>query len=182
MQTALLTILVMALTGGCAWFYWQIQQAEARMKAQEATIREQSLLVGELADQISMASQYLYEAMDQNLAEMESRRRKLVQSAPPAESKAAQIDAGSSSDVAGAVPATDEAGAPTDLPAPPATESAAATAGEQGQPERGYHPHFQALTLSAQGIEPVEIARRTGLGVEELRLLMRFQEELSLDG
>lgn len=181
MQTALLTILVIALTGGCAWFYWQIQQAEARIKVQEATIREQSLLVGELADQISMASQYLYEAMDQNLAEMESRRRDLARSVTPAASRATQIDdASPSSEVAGAVPAACEAEAPTDLQ--PAAGSAAATAGELGQTERGYHPHFQALALSSQGIEPVEIARRTGLGVEELRLLMRFREELSLDG
>ncbi|MEI2422665.1 hypothetical protein V6O07_20475, partial [Arthrospira platensis SPKY2] len=51
----------------------------------------------------------------------------------------------------------------------------------EGQSTAGvYHPHFHALELAAQGADMIEIARQTGLGTEELRLLLRFREALSV--
>lgn len=42
--------------------------------------------------------------------------------------------------------------------------------------EAAYSPHLHALRLAMGGSDPVEIARQTGIGLEELRLLLRFQE------
>lgn len=169
MDTLLLTLFALAATGLCGWFYWQIQQAEQRLQQQESQIREQAVLVGELADEISMASQYLYEAMDRCLVEIESHAvraeaaQPLMHEAPPS----LPMHEGTIPS-----PAEETNGGPDDDTHTSGLEYA----------ESSYHPHFQALEMALQGLDPVEIARRTGLGVEELRLLLRFQEELSVAG
>jgi hypothetical protein len=177
----LLTILVLAATGGCVWFYWQVQQAEARIKMQEAQIREQSLLVGELADQLSMASQYLYEAMDQSLLELEKRiqvQTTNVSIFDDRSDRPAVVGAPfSATDAERTASPADELYSQLPL----GTETASYSS-ELEETECAYHPHFQALSMTTQGVDPVEIARRTGLGVEELHLLMRFQDELSPGG
>lgn len=169
MTTFIFTCLALVAATFCGWFYWQIQRMEERLKQREAQVNAQATLVGELADEISMASDYLYEAMDRCLARMESLRPVVERSEEQTMHHQEQ-------------PVTNSA--PTIEPEPDMEEQEWWTEEmeiEHRRPvEPTYHPHFQALEMANQGMEPMDIARHTGLGVEELRLLLRFQEELSL--
>jgi hypothetical protein len=157
-----LVLVALAAAFFCAWSAWQIQQSEARIKAQEASIREKAILVGELADEISLASSYLYEAMDRHLLEIEKLRQEWLESREA--TVASVVDEPDADNAYGWV-----------FPA----EEAVRSPGVSVEATTAYDPHFQALSLAAQGADLVEIARHTDLGVEELRLL-RFQQELSM--
>lgn len=176
MYEPLLVLIALVAAFFCAWSFWQMQQSEARIKAQEATIREKAILVGELADELSMASSYLYEAMDRHLVEMEKQRQEWLEAratiarvkeatVTPAPTEIPMTDAPNVDNTYGWLFAEDEAVSSPNPPVEPATT---------------YNPHFHALALAAQGEDLVEIARDTDLGVEELRLLLRFQQELSV--
>lgn len=63
----------------------------------------------------------------------------------------------------------------------PAEKTEPTAAAEDAAPEAlpetaAYSPHLHALRLAMGGCDPIEIARQTGIGLEELRLLLRFQE------
>lgn len=188
MTEILLMLLAFLATAICVGLYWQVQKSESRIAQQAATVREQALVVGELADEISMASTYLYEAMDRFLVDIEAQVesvRDLSTAVAEAAASAAMLPAVDPSAVTQPEPTTEEdpawweitelhdvaLEAPT--PEPPTVPTPAAVT---------YPPHFQALTLAAEGKDLVEIARQTGLGVEELRLLLHFQDELSIAG
>ncbi len=196
-----LTISVIAAVG-TAWMYWQVQRTEQRLQEVEARLHEKMELVNELADELVMASRYLYDAMDRCVARIDGLdARLLALRAPEASSEeadGAQDDA-PQEEISTAPQATTEEEAPEDSPQeapvlePSATWSAApddepapstASPGEEAPPAPDAHPvpeppplsvHARALAYAAQGDDLVEIARRTGLGVEELRLLLRFQ-------
>lgn len=180
MYEPLLVLVALAAAFFCAWSSWQLQQSEARIKVQEAEIREKAILVGELADEISMASSYLYEAMDRHLVEIEKQRQELLEikasavatpgevvNTAPTPAEIPMVDEPAVDESYGWFFAEDEAVSSPD----PVAESAVT-----------YDPHFQALALAAQGMDLVEIARHTNLGVEELRLFLRFQQELTVAG
>ncbi len=172
MSTFLLTLLALIAAALCGWFYWQIQQSEARMKQREEQVRAQAVLVGELADEISMASQYLYEAMDRCLAQVES-----IPPTTVAQSKPAVLQ--ERENLPRRAPAKSQR-EPDPLPGVEERDWWNEEAIQIRPVEPTYHPHFQALEMATQGIDTTDIARHTGLGVEELRLLLRFQEELSV--
>lgn len=177
----LLTLLAFVATAICVGLYWQVQKNEARVARQAAEVREQALVVGELADEISMASTYLYEAMDRFLGDVETQLQAARELTPPI-----------------VHPPIGEKAVSATEPEPIATEEEPAwwelleedetpelTVTPEPKPESTpapYHPHFQALALAAEGKDLVEIARQTDLGVEELRLLLHFQDELSISG
>ncbi len=197
-----LTISMIAAVG-TAWMYWQVQRTEQRLQEVEARLHEKMELVNELADELVMASRYLYDAMDRCVARidgldagMQALRAAETLSAkadpaaidaapaePPASPQAASEEEVSedsrqeapASELPGTGPAADEPYEPAPVTAPPEADTS---------PDPELHPvpeppplsvHARALAYAAQGDDLVEIARRTGLGVEELRLLLRFQ-------
>jgi hypothetical protein len=182
----LLTLLAFVATAICVGLYWQVQKSEARVARQAAEVREQALVVGELADEISMASTYLYEAMDRFLGDVETQLQAARELTPPVPSPSSVRTS------------VEEKAAATPEPTPMVAEEEPAwwelleedeapdiTVVPEPKPEATpvpYHPHYQALALAAEGKDLVEIARQTGLGVEELRLLLHFQDELSVSG
>jgi hypothetical protein len=182
----LLTLLAFVATAICVGLYWQVQKNEARVARQAAEVREQALVVGELADEISMASTYLYEAMDRFLGDVETQlqaARELtpVTSAPPGLRTSVEEKAVSAPEPTPIV-AEEE---PAWWELLEEDETPELTVAPESKPESTpapYHPHFQALALAAEGKDLVEIARQTDLGVEELRLLLHFQDELSISG
>ena len=180
MDNLLLIAVVTTAAVAAGWFYWQTQKAEQRMTEVAAQLADQATLVGETVDEIFAASQHLYHEMDRWQARVDS---ELVQATPatfltrhtqeadePATDSEAPISptctvlpAAITAPSAGVLPAHDQAGgAEVDAP-----------------PESDYSPHLQALRMAMEGVDPVEIARYTGIGTEELRLLLRFQEAVN---
>lgn len=188
----LLMLLAFVATAICVGLYWQVQKSEARVAQQAAEVREQAMVVGELADEITVASTYLYEAMDRFLVDVEAQiqaARELTPVAPAPTETASESDnnAGVEDDSpADAIALEDDPAwwevidldeTPNNMLMPhPEAEAEAEVA------PAPYHPHFHALALAAEGQDLVEIARQTGVGVEELRLLLHFQDELSVSG
>lgn len=182
----LLTLLAFVATAICVGLYWQVQKNEARVARQAAEVREQALVVGELADEISMASTYLYEAMDRFLGDVETQLQAVRELTPPIPAPSPVRTSVEEKAITAPEPTpivVEEEPAWWELLE--ADETPEITMSAESKPEptpAPYHPHFQALALAAEGKDLVEIARQTGIGVEELRLLLHFQEELSVSG
>lgn len=149
MDTFLLVAIVTVATAMAGWFYWQTQKTEQRIAEIAARLAEQNALVGEMVDEVIVASQQLYHEMDrwQAVVDEELLQRSLQVARPQAD-----------------LPHLDEE---EDTPALPA------------QAEADYSPHLHALKMAAEGTNPVEIARYTSIGLEELRLLLAFQEAIN---
>lgn len=176
MYETLLVLVALAAAFFCAWSAWQTQQSEARIAAQEAAIREKAILVGELADELSMASSYLYEAMDRHLAEIENQRQQWI------EIKAAVARLEERAAAPAPIPAEDTSSPDETYGWIFGEEENDNSANTSAEADATYNPHLHALALAAQGADLVEIARHTDLGVEELRLFLRFQQEMSVAG
>ncbi len=175
MYELLLSLFALIATVFSVWLYWQVQQSEARITQKDAEIRDQAQIVGELADEISMASTYLYEAMDRFLADVEPK----IQAAQELTTEGIVAETGAPESVGvSPLPETDD---PTWWTVSEIDETDVEIVSEEPA-SSFYHPHIQALALAAQGEDLVEIARQTGLGVEELRLLLHFRDELSVAG
>lgn len=173
MQNLLLVTVIMAAASLTGWFYWQTQKAEQRMTEAAAQISEKAALVGEMVDEVFAASQHLYHEMDrwQVLAD-----ERPALSASPAS--------------AGSISLADRADAPSLPPAQSQTQTDETPASSLSAPTQDgadaamtaaadYTPHLHALKMALGGSEPVEIARQTGIGLEELRLLLRFQDAVN---
>jgi len=147
METILLATTVILAAAVAGWFYWQTQKTEQRITEVAARLAAQSTLVGEMVDEVVAASQNLYHEMDRWQGVVDGKL-----------SRRAEMIA-----------------APLVAPSTPDEEERMdeAQAGIDGE----YSPHLHALKMSKEGIAPVEIARYTGIGLEELRLLLRFQEK-----
>lgn len=204
MMDALLPVLMMfVVAAATAWFYWQSQKAEERMTATAAQLADQATLIGEMVDEVCAASQHLYAEMDrwQALVDGVALHTGAEQTAPgensqvglpvappvaqprqvvSADTRAVRAD---SSPLHGAAQTDRQATAPG-----PATDFVAETAAAT-EPDAepvalknespAYSPYLHALKLAQDGVPRVEIARQTGIGTEELRLLLRFQEEIN---
>lgn len=184
---------------GAAWMYWQVQQMERRIQEKEARLGEKVALVNELADELVIASRYLYDAMDRCIARIDALENQALavrKEDPSAETQATTASAQDSlsqempappSAAADAEPALPpDSSAPVDAvvtlqatdepePAPPISTREATRTETPAAPWPPLSVHAQALAYAAQGEDLVEIARKTGLGVEELRLLLHFQ-------
>lgn len=179
MYEPLLVLVALAAAFFCAWNVWQIQQSEARIKAQEASIREKAILVGELADELSLASGYLYEAMDRHLLKIESQRQEWIEGR---KATAVPVDEMTASPPSAAISVVDEPDADNAYGWVFPKDEAIHRPAVSVEPATAYNPHFHALALAAQGADLVEIARHTDLGMEEVRLLLRFRQELTMTG
>ncbi|GEM_PF-4260547 len=196
-----LTISVIAAVG-TAWMYWQVQRTEQRLQEVEARLHEKMELVNELADELVMASRYLYDAMDRCVARIDGLDAGVL-SPGAEETPTEEVDRAPADAAPAELPASPQATPEEDVPEDPRQEAPAlepsasgpavdehapalspvpSEADTSGAPH--VHPvpeppplsvHARALAYAAQGDDLVEIARRTGLGVEELRLLLRFQ-------
>jgi hypothetical protein len=262
MLEPLLIAVMLLAAAGCGWSYLQMQRSDARRAESDAELRDSTRLVGELADELSAAGQYLYDAMDECSAKIDAFERKWAERMAlldaPAPSPLPSLSAGQplpqpaspalvtedlmAEDLVAEELVAEAAPQPATRPNPSparqvtaskmaayrraayvqpghqpspedlvqeATPSAFASllaaaqqmeeeptpdpiaepsrqrssgADADAQPAQGvYHPHFHALELAAQGADMIEIARQTGLGTEELRLLLRFREALSVE-
>lgn len=214
-----LVMMSLAAASGCFWAYWSLQKAEKRISENEETVRAKAILVGELADEIVMASQYLYEAMDSCLARIESVDPSLNELVVPPLSEAQatsslspklvvppmsepELASGQSKLV---VPPLPEAQTMSLAPEPVEHQSSESVSNLTVEPLAG--PSFSdelklaaesegesmsafdipavsasgndSLTPDGPGADAadlVERARRMGMGVEELRLQLRFQD------
>lgn len=261
MLEPLLIAVMLLAAAGCGWSYVQMQRSDARRTESDAALRDSARLMGELADELSAAGQYLYDAMDECNAKIDGFERKWAERitlleaaqatpvpAPPAQDATPQpapvqpapIQPAARESAVAEFPVAESAVAEEPLPAAAqpvsasparqvtaskmaayrraayvqprpqpspeepaqtvtpgdfaallsamqqADEAAAPAQMEpepepEAQPAQGvYHPHFHALELASQGADMIEIARQTGLGTEELRLLLRFREALSV--
>ncbi|MCB0112623.1 MAG: hypothetical protein R2873_33860 [Caldilineaceae bacterium] len=197
----LLMFLAFIAAAICIGLYWQVQKSEARVAKQAAEVREQALVVGELADEITQASTYLYEAMDRFLVEVETQVKsvdalvassalvataksedKTAEAAPQAASPVNDVEEDDPAwwEMIELEETSDTASAPESHESEPVSEPEPESESGAEVEATPYHPHFQALALAAEGKDLVEIARQTGLGVEELRLLLQFQNALSM--
>lgn len=169
MDALLPVMMILVASAATGWFYWQTQKTEARITATAARLAEQAALVGEMVDEVCAASQQLYAEMD--------RWQMLVDSAilhGPRTEPVAPVDESDADSVETAaalqelVEQKDPQPEPQQEPEP-----------DQEPESLDYSPHLHALKLALDGVPQVEIARRTGIGTEELRLLLRFQEEIN---
>ena len=149
MDMFLLAAVVIIATALAGWFYWQTQKTEQRIAEIALRLADQSAQVGELVDEVILASQHLYREMDrwQSLVDTELLHRSQPATALP-----------------GGLPD----------PAPEATAPVAPL-----PVEVDYSPHLHALKMATEGNDPVTIARDTGIGLEELRPLLSFQEAIN---
>lgn len=188
MYSWFLVVIALVTVAIALWALWSIQQTQNRIATTEAEMRDKEAIVGALADELVMASQYLYEAMDNCLQKIEHFQ---AGEAPPlagtasADGPAQQQPEGHAVHSAQAATPPTASNPETQISGEGAAPHADVTPMEDisthclAEEEDSYESHFQALALAAEGIEPVDIARRTGIGIEELRLLMRFQEEMA---
>lgn len=170
MYEILLIGIALASVIGCGWMYWRIQQLEIRLQEQESSMREKTVLVGELVDEMVAASQYLYEEMDRCLSRLEENRPLQPAALASDEHLPSPVNVEQPSGEPTVAKAADE-GAPSPVGDPLSS---------QGMPPLS--PYLQAQKLAAEGMDLVEIARHTDIGLEELRLVLRFQGELAAGG
>ncbi|RMH46838.1 MAG: hypothetical protein D6694_03000 [Gammaproteobacteria bacterium] len=181
-------ILIITATITCLWAYWQVQKVEQRLAEQEAVMQDRQRQVGELIDEIVMASRYLYEEMDKCLSRLEASPTR------PEGSDLGRVDLSITEEIEPESSAPDaasidaphlekdklvdlEGGAESDS-SPRESEAEIECVVE----EHKLDPHFLALDLAGQGVPLVDIARQTGLGTEELRLLLQFREAVNMAG
>jgi len=149
MDTFLLVAIAIVAAAMAGWFYWQTQKTEQRIAEVTARLAEQGALVGEMVDEVLVASQHLYREMDRWQAQMDENLLQGSRQVAPAQAE---------------------------LPNLVQEEEAVALSAPA---EVDYSPHLHALNMAAEGTDPVEIARHTGIGLEELRLLLAFQEAIN---
>jgi len=170
-ENILLVSVVLTATALAGWFYWQTQKAEQRISETAAQLAEQAGLVGEMVDEVFAASQHLYHEMDRWQA--------------LADTQMAAYPTGAIPGPAASVPETESVAlAGPDTPTPQVQTVTLAEMEQAGDASEAsdasdYTPHLQAIKMAVAGDEPVEIARQTGIGIEELRLLLRFQEAVN---
>lgn len=170
MDALLPVMMILVASAATGWFYWQTQKTEARITATAAQLAEQAALVGEMVDEVCAASQQLYAEMD--------RWQMLVDSAilhGTGNDPVAPVDESDADSVETAAAALQKLVEQKDPQQEPQQEREP----EQEPESLDYSPHLHALKLALDGVPQVEIARRTGIGTEELRLLLRFQEEIN---
>lgn len=215
MYMTFLTLLLLAAVISTIWVYWRVQRIEQHLVQQEASMRDKAREVAELADEILMASEYLYREMDRCLERIEESAPQLqrqVESNEEAEVGVADPHPSAARREQGAVTlaapsaaeelALEEQDAAEDAPIPAPepedqgevavslpnlmemTPDAGGSVGvsddDPASEEAPLDAHFQALELAAQGVDALEIARQTGLGTEELRLLLHFREAINM--
>jgi len=181
MDNLLLIAVIMAATAATGWFYWQTQKTEQRIVEISARLAGQANLVGEMVDEIFAASQHLYYELDRWQSMVDDDLARTMPATPlssPAPETDETVDA-------------EEALSPPIAPVPPIEPALVSSSPQPQAPDQAgdaepdgpssgeYSPHLQALQMAREGVNPVEIARYTGIGTEELRLLLRFQEEIN---
>ncbi|RME66347.1 MAG: hypothetical protein D6790_00375 [Caldilineae bacterium] len=211
MYIPFLTLLLLAAVISTVWVYWRVQGIEQHLVQQEASMRDKAREMAELADEILMASEYLYREMDRCLERIEE---PVLQVRRPVESHGEAEASVENPQSPPTLPAQDAPGPTSSLPAeesslaeqdkdehtatpahatkvqedsaaplPNLMEVAPTAHVSDDEPEAAEPPldaHFQALELASQGVDALEIARQTGLGTEELRLLLHFREAINM--
>ncbi|MFZ1754864.1 MAG: hypothetical protein WBO46_23310 [Caldilineaceae bacterium] len=191
MDNLLIVSIILAAGVAAGWFYWQTQKTERRMTEVAANLAQQASLVGEMVDEVFAASQYLYQEMDRLQALVD---QGLMASPSLSNTRSGELETQTDlpsmqmdpKPVSDAVETVPLSAVPT-----PAQESSVENAPVLASPAESFpaeslpaaeadlSPHLTALRMAMDKTAPVEIARQTGIGIEELRLLLRFQDAVN---
>ncbi len=195
-------LLLMSLLGlaGCALLYWQSHKAYYAIAEMDRDITERARIICEIIDEMTMSYQYMNREMDRCLARLEQGasitgnvhetapedRYSLSELpiSPPSSLDAMPNDKDSAGNHAQdpnntqIPPQRSECRIPSDALVSPVPETydreSDGTVINSNEPN--FDSYLRAIQSAAQGADLVEVARKRNLGVEELRLLLRFQK------